>query len=539
MKKTVITNVIVGILLFSIIGINPSLGVSCSETKLYVSESGDYFDIQDAIDNANEGDIIIVKDGVYPGRIDFLGKAIRVMSENGSSNCIIDGNDIKFGVKFNNNESSSSVLQGFTIRNCKAENSHGGGIYCGVNTSPMIINCIITGNSAEGKYGASEGSGGGIFCDRFSSPTFISCKITNNWAIGDISHYAYGGGICGYYSSPKLFGCLISNNYATYKGGSGGQANGGGLYFAYGLSYPVLKSCIIVNNIADTSGGGIAVKYGVNVTINGCTFSRNQAHAFPSSCVSKLGGAISCSDSEITVRNTILWDDFPNEIFIKNEYDLTKMDINFSDIKNGQEGIYIQDTGNIEENSEILNYGSMNINSNPDFKNPEYDDFHIKITSSCVDSGGSSLDLDNWEYDFDRESRIYDIPEITIPEKGPVDIGADEINPGKSKLIEVELTSNLGKLCMIISNNGDDEIKNVNWRIFVTGGIFNKMDVTEIGDIDTIQPHTEEIVYIKRSAMSGIGRIEATAIVSSQDSNSLDTDKANGFIVPFFVKIIS
>lgn len=140
------------------------------------------FDIQDAIENANNGDIIVVPDGRYDGGINFLGKAITVMSEHGPDQCIIDGWLGTFGVKFDTNETADSILQGFTITNCKAEQGAGGGIYCGQYTSPTIIDCIITGNVAQGIYQQEEGIGGGVYCDRFSSPTLLHCQITNNQA---------------------------------------------------------------------------------------------------------------------------------------------------------------------------------------------------------------------------------------------------------------------------------------------------------------------------------------------------------------------
>ena len=50
--------------------------------------------IQQAIDTAQNGDTVLVADGIYTGEgnrdIDFRGKAIVVRSENGYENCIID-----------------------------------------------------------------------------------------------------------------------------------------------------------------------------------------------------------------------------------------------------------------------------------------------------------------------------------------------------------------------------------------------------------------------------------------------------------------
>jgi hypothetical protein len=80
----------------------------------------EYSTIQEGIDEAVDGDTVLVADGTYIGYgnrdIDFLGKAILVMSENGPENCIIDCEYEDYhGFSFQNGESSSSVLKGFTI----------------------------------------------------------------------------------------------------------------------------------------------------------------------------------------------------------------------------------------------------------------------------------------------------------------------------------------------------------------------------------------------------------------------------------------
>lgn len=380
---------------------------------IYVYED---HDIQLAIENANDGDVIVVADGEYPwSRIDFLGKAITVMSENGPENCIINGWGGIRGVKFENEEGPDSILQGFTITGCTAENGKGGGIYCGENTGPTIINCIISGNTAQGDY-PNSAAGGGVFCDRFSSPTLINCQITNNQVIGDYDSYGYGGGIAGFYASPNLMSCLIADNIASCEGGQG-HAVGGGGNFMYG-SYPVLKSCMIVNNVADNYGGGLCLRYGAKATIQGCTFAGNQGLS---------GGALYCSSfGDALIRSTILWDDSPQEIHICGEYNGSSVDINFCDIQGGEIGIELS-----SPYPGILVYGSMNMDADPIFKNPAGHDFHLLSSSPCIDAGETPDWPANYhpsggERDIDRETRVYDVPWVTFPGRGPVDIGADE-----------------------------------------------------------------------------------------------------------------
>ncbi len=52
---------------------------------------GDYANIQDAINAAVDGDTVLVAPGTYHERVNFLGKAITVTSEQGPDVTIIDG----------------------------------------------------------------------------------------------------------------------------------------------------------------------------------------------------------------------------------------------------------------------------------------------------------------------------------------------------------------------------------------------------------------------------------------------------------------
>jgi hypothetical protein len=150
------------------------LGIDISEIiPDGVGEGRQYSSIQKAIDNAVNGDTIIVYDGTYFENINFKGKAITVCSENGPSATFIDGNSIGSVVVFDHNEDANSVLAGFTIRNGYAEK--GGGIFC-QNSLPKIIDCFIKENIANS-------SGGGIYCNN-AVPKIINCLLWSNISNG-------------------------------------------------------------------------------------------------------------------------------------------------------------------------------------------------------------------------------------------------------------------------------------------------------------------------------------------------------------------
>jgi hypothetical protein len=82
--------------------------------------TGDFPNIQSAVDAAVHGDEILLADGIYEGlgndQIDFRGKAITVRSQNGNPwNCILRGRDT-LGIPstlflFRNNEGRDSVIR--------------------------------------------------------------------------------------------------------------------------------------------------------------------------------------------------------------------------------------------------------------------------------------------------------------------------------------------------------------------------------------------------------------------------------------------
>lgn len=88
--------------------------------------SGDFPDIQAAIDAANHGDEILLADGVFRGagniNVEFRGKRIIVRSQSGcAGDCVIEpegvyGQPGRRGFDFKANEGPDSILRDITIR---------------------------------------------------------------------------------------------------------------------------------------------------------------------------------------------------------------------------------------------------------------------------------------------------------------------------------------------------------------------------------------------------------------------------------------
>lgn len=113
-----------------------SLGAQAADIH-YVPD--DYPTIQSAINNASDGDTIIVRDGTYYENL-VVNKQVTLKSENGSANCIIDGSGSGHVV----NLSADGIwIEGFTIRN---SSSRWNGIYVYYSNNNTIANSRIVNN---------------------------------------------------------------------------------------------------------------------------------------------------------------------------------------------------------------------------------------------------------------------------------------------------------------------------------------------------------------------------------------------------------
>ena len=337
----------------------------------------DFATIQDAIDNASDGDIIEVGPGTYSGDgnwdIDFRGQAITIRSSHGPYDTKIDCSDSEGhrGFYFRRNEGSNSVLRGFTIKGATMTGSNdiGGGILCEVS-SPSIVDCVIKECAAE--------LGGGIGVDR-GSPTIIDCVIEDcraggfeqtgvggrGGAIGlfrrssDVmvlhtqiinnSSYdnSFGAGIYCSRSSALFSNCDISHNTAQ------GRVKGGGI-FCYGSSEDIkFENCVISNNTAEI-GGGLCVGTSddsdvESVIITNCTIANNSLSAGQSD--PPKGGGIHSFSSDITIRNSIVWYNHGTSIVLADPVSINP--VLYSCVEGGYPG-----QGNIDSDPLFVSPGS-------------------------------------------------------------------------------------------------------------------------------------------------------------------------------------
>ena len=350
-----------------------------------------YITIQSALNASVAGDTVLVQPGTYHENINWPSvNSIVLLSAGDSSNTIIDASAAGRVITFNTGAvDTATVIKGFRITNGRlfSTYSNGGGMFFN-NSSPMIIECAITGNridsTAQWSYGA------GIYCS-YASPVFKKSSITANSTVS--TSWAYGGGVhCTYNSNAAFYDCIISGNsiagngwaygagiYMTQSSSArltntiirGNHSNdpsrcyGGGLYAESGSS-PVLINVLIAGNVMEGNaiwyyGGGIYFAgSGTNPQLINVTVANNvrdNGSAITGS------GIYSSSSSLVTVTNSILWNDNSgSEISVSS----ATVNVNYSCIRNGYAG-----TGNISNNPAFFSAS----------------DYHLQMSSPCINGG--------------------------------------------------------------------------------------------------------------------------------------------------------
>ncbi len=270
--------------------------------------------IQEAINAAVAGDVVLVADGFYSGDLNrdmsLLGLAITVRSENGPDVTVIDAG----GDKLNNHrafvlddgETPKSVVEGFLIQNgyVAAFPSLGlgaaGGAVLITAGSPTFLNCRFVSNTVLSECGIAEG--GAVHVDD-GAPTFTGCVFSGNQTIGSdcaSTTQGYGGAISAVNSNLVVTDCHFEANEveAASTGAGGAVFNSGG--------NPEIRGCVFESNTAfaddsTASGAGVAVSGALSVVVDRCEFRSCTADGFSGA----TGGGLSIAGTTGTVSNCL------------------------------------------------------------------------------------------------------------------------------------------------------------------------------------------------------------------------------------------
>jgi PKD repeat protein len=247
---------------------NPVCHVSTSSTNPvppYFSWQTAATNIQDAVDVAYEGGVVLVTNGLYQsgGRpvngfaltnVVAVDRAVSVQSVNGPAVTFIEGaqpavTNVNLAMRCVYLTNGASLI-GFTITNGGTRLSgdaineeSGGGAWCASTVGVLISNCVVSGNTAQLQGGGvyqgtlhnsalmanSSTNGGGA-----ANSTLVNCSVTENTAS---SSSGLGGGI---YNSTTLNSVIFGN----MAGSQGGGAYGG-----------VLVNCTVIDNSAAKGPG--------------------------------------------------------------------------------------------------------------------------------------------------------------------------------------------------------------------------------------------------------------------------------------------
>jgi hypothetical protein len=228
----------------------PEVADATTSTGRILRVPSDRTTIGAALAAASNGDTILVSPGVYDENINFGGKAVKLVSTDGPERTIIDGGGRKEVVRISQDEPRGAHLNGFTIRNGRAD-GFGGGVVV-VSASPTIVNNWVVDNA---------GCGNGIGMNISHTSALIKNNLISRNRFqgcigglgiglsmgGDNHHPVLSGGA----SHPEVIGNRITDNRPIVPGSA---TMGGGLSLNSAVDY-VVSGNYIADNEAQTAGG--------------------------------------------------------------------------------------------------------------------------------------------------------------------------------------------------------------------------------------------------------------------------------------------
>nr|MBC8382838.1 T9SS type A sorting domain-containing protein [Candidatus Cloacimonadota bacterium] len=242
---------------------------------------------------------------------------------------------------------------------------------------------------------AAASSGGGLYFDDCQVVKIDSCSFGSNVSQS-------GGALKCNASNLSISQTKIYFNEATI---------GAGIYCG-GQSFVSVDNCLFYENNSNhsSSKGGAFYVNDAEVEIFNTTITNNR--------VSNQGGGIShLGTKTLTINNSILWDNLPQDVWC---VDTTKVTISYCDVSD-----YWAGTGNLA--------------LDPNFADTTNNDYHLTYNSPCIDAGNnmyvhSFADLDGNVRIWDGTGSGYDIVDMGCYEFGAPIYAVDEEIPEENTL---------------------------------------------------------------------------------------------------------
>lgn len=477
---------------------------SANPTPPYADWSTASTDIQDAVDIASSGDLVLVTNGVYQttaGRMTSDGasnvvvitNALTLRSVNGFATTFIDGGAQMRCVYLTNN----AVLEGFTITNGNARSARlgeGGGVYC-ASTNALVFNSLVISNT--GYYG------GGVY-----GGTVGNCTLSYNNATGQSGG---GAGIC------TLKHCIICYNSAYNFGG--------------GASFATLNNCIVFGNSARMRGGGV-----FGSTLNNCIIVSNVC------MVGTGGGTDGCALNNCTVvGNYALQTGGVSAGLLMTFYSVDNSIIFYN--SDADSGLTNDPYANFDFRSTMTNCCTPRIFSEPGcFTNAPLfvnltNDFHLQSNSPCINAGnnvwitnttdfdgnlrivGGTVDVGAYEYQTPTSVISYAyLQQYDLPTDGSVDyvdLDGTGFNVYQDWITGLNPTNSTSVLAMLPLSKNSSGVT-ISWQS-VTNIVYNLQRSTNL------------------SAPSSFSTIQANIAGNAGTTTYLDTSATNDF--PYFYRI--
>jgi len=317
-----------------------------------------------------------------------------------------------------------------------------GGAFLLKDANAEFYNCTFAHNDATGD---DNGIGGAIYAFNTGSASvtltkFIDCLFLENHSYGEGGAIRFSND-----GHTELTRCQFINNSTGY---------GGGALHVYTALDTSFTNCLFYGNISTTGGGGAikAMNPSVSMSFTNCTFAYNHATG------SGEGGALDLSYSDITMVNSIVYENtqtYGDEINIGTA---SSADINFSDLDMPSDAT-----------------GSNNIYASPVFVDSASGDFHLQNVSPCIDSGtdvglpyaGTAPDMGCYEYGYGISVADYQSVDFSLfpnPSTGIFQINSEQT------IVDIKVFDLLGKI--IFNQSNETQIKSIDLSSIPKGSYF-------------------------------------------------------------------